>query len=597
MPDSQQRDIYRRLLKLVKPHWHRLAIAMVCMVGVAICTAALPYLVQPVLDDIFIKKKAEMLKFLSIVVFLVFTMKALTEWGHAYLMSYVGQRIVAHLRQQLYEHLQRLPLSFFDRMPTGLLMSRVTNDVNLIQGAVSNAITGLLKDPLTLVGLLAVMFARDWQLSLIAMVVLPFAFFPVVKFGRMLRRISTKSQESMGDISVILHETISGSRIVKAFGMEEYEKERFNRENIRYFRYLMKSVMVRALSSPLMEFLGGIAIVFVILYGGYRVIQGVSTPGEFFSFLGALLLLYEPIKRLSRINNVVQQGIAAATRIYDVLDTSPGIQDEPDAIQLPPIQRELEFRNVQFRYDNEPVLKDIDLKVSAGEVIAIVGVSGAGKSTLVDLIPRFYEVSGGTVLIDGIDVRNVTMDSLRNQIGIVTQQTILFNDTVRNNIAYGDINKSDGEIIAAAKAANAYDFIMKMDQGFDTLIGEQGARLSGGERQRLCIARALLKNAPILILDEATSSLDSEAELEVQKALENLMAGRTTLVIAHRLSTIQNADRIVVISNGRIVEEGRHDELLECDGEYCRLYDMQFAQLDSNSTVATETTVSGQVNK
>ncbi len=294
---------------------------------------------------------------------------------------------------------------------------------------------------------------------------------------------------------------------------------------------------------------------------------------------------------------MVQEGIAAATRIYDVLDTSPGIQDAPDAIQLPPIQQELELRNVQFRYENEPVLKDINLKVSAGEVIAIVGVSGAGKSTLVDLIPRFYEVSEGTVLIDGIDVRNVTMDSLRNQIGIVTQQTILFNDTVRNNIAYGDIRKSDGEIIAAAKAANAYDFIMKMDQGFDSLIGEQGARLSGGERQRLCIARALLKNAPILILDEATSSLDSEAELEVQKALENLMAGRTTLVIAHRLSTIQNADRIVVISNGRIVEEGRHDELLECDGEYCRLYDMQFAQLDNNSTLKTETNVSGQVNK
>ena len=590
-------NLYRRLLELVKPHWHRLAIAMVCMVGVAICTAALPYLVKPVLDDIFIKKNAETLKFLSIVVFLVFTIKALTEWGHAYLMSYVGQRIVAHLRQQLYDHLQRLPLSFFDRMPTGLLMSRVTNDVNLVQGAVSNAITGLLKDPLTLIGLLVVMFVRDWQLSLIAMVVLPFAFFPVVKFGRMLRRISTKSQESMGDISVILQETISGSRIVKAFGMEEYEKERFSRENIRYFRYLMKSVMVRALSSPMMEFLGGIAIVFVILYGGYRVIQEVSTPGEFFSFLGALLLLYEPIKRLSRINNVVQEGIAAATRIYDVLDTSPGIQDAPDAIQLPPIQRELELRNVQFRYENEPVLKDINLRVSAGEVIAIVGVSGAGKSTLVDLIPRFYEVSDGAVLIDGINVRNVTMDSLRNQIGIVTQQTILFNDTVRNNIAYGDINKSDGEITAAAKAANAHDFIMKMDQGFDTLIGEQGALLSGGERQRLCIARALLKNAPILILDEATSSLDSEAELEVQKALENLMAGRTTLVIAHRLSTIQNADRIVVISDGRIVEEGRHDELMECDGEYCRLYDMQFAQVDNNSTVKTVTNVSGQVNK
>jgi ATP-binding cassette, subfamily B, bacterial MsbA len=347
----------------------------------------------------------------------------------------------------------------------------------------------------------------------------------------------------------------------------------------------------------MMEFLGGIAIVFVILYGGYRVIEGVSTPGEFFSFLGALLLLYEPIKRLSRVNNVVQEGIAAATRIYDILDISPGIQDEPDAIHLPPIQRELELHNVQFRYDNEPVLKDINLKVPAGEVIAIVGVSGAGKSTLVDLIPRFYEVSDGAVLIDGINVRNVTMDSLRNQIGIVTQQTILFNDTVRNNIAYGDINKSDGQITAAAKAANAYDFIMKMEQGFDTLIGEQGARLSGGERQRLCIARALLKNAPILVLDEATSSLDSEAELEVQKALENLMAGRTTLVIAHRLSTIQNADRIVVISDGRIVEEGRHDELMECDGEYCRLYDMQFAQVDNNSTVKTVTNVSGQVNK
>jgi len=587
-------NLYRRLLELVKPHWHRLAIAMVCMVGVALCTAALPYLVKPVLDDIFIQKRAEMLKFLSIVVFLVFFIKALTEWGHTYLMSYIGQRIVAQLRQQLYDHLQILPLSFFDRMSTGRLMSRVTNDVNLIQGAVTNAITGSLKDPFTLIGLLVVMFTRDWQLSLISMVVLPFAFFPVVKFGSMLRRISTKSQESMGDISVILHETISGSRIVKAFGMEEYEKERFNRENIRYFSYLMKSVMVRALSSPLMEFLGGIAIVFVILYGGYRVIQGVSTPGEFFSFLGALLLLYEPIKRLSRINNVVQEGIAAATRIYDILDTPPGIQDKPDAIQLPPMRQELELRNVQFRYDDEPVLKEINLKVSAGEIIAIVGVSGAGKSTLVDLIPRFYEVYHGAVLIDGVDIRDVTMSSLRNQIGIVTQQTILFNDTVRNNIAYGDIHKSDEEIIAAAKAANAYNFIMKMDQGFDTVIGEQGARLSGGERQRLCIARALLKNAPILILDEATSSLDSEAEMEVQRALENLMAGRTTLVIAHRLSTIKNADRIVVVSNGRIVEEGRHDELMECNGEYCRLYDMQFAQMDTNSASKTAVNTVGK---
>jgi len=550
MPDNQQRDIYRRLLKLVKPHWHRLAIAMVCMLGVAACTAALAHLVKPVLDDVFIEKKAEMLMVLSVVVLLAFAMKGLSDWGQAYLMSYVGQRIVAQLRQKLYDHLQRLPLSFFDRMPTGLLMSRVTNDVNLIQGAVSNAVTGLLRDSFTVVGLAAVMFERDWQLALVSMVVLPFAFFPVVKFGRMLRRISTKSQESMGDISVILHETIVGNRIVKAFGMEHYEKERFSKENMKYFKYVLKSVMVRALSSPLMEFFGGLAIVFTISYGGHRVIQGVSTPGGFFSFLTALIMLYQPIKKLSRINNVIQEGTAAA-----------------------------------YRYGNVPVLKNVNLEVTAGEVIAIVGVSGAGKSTLVDLIPRFYEVTDGAILIDGMDIRDVTLSSLRAQIGVVTQQTILFNDTVRNNIAYGDIRRSEEEIIAAAKAANGYDFIMKMERGFDTIIGEQGVRLSGGERQRLCIARALLKNAPILILDEATSSLDSEAEMEVQKALENLMAGRTTLVIAHRLSTIQNADRIVVISNGRIVEEGRHDELMECDGEYCRLYDMQFAQVDNNSTV------------
>ncbi len=576
-------NLYRRLLKQVKPHWHRLAIAMVCMVGVAASRSVSVYLIKPVLDDIFMDKRAEMLKVLSLVVLIVFVIKGLSDWGQAYFMNYVGQRIVALLRQRLYDHLHRLPLSFFDKMPTGRLMSRVTNDVNLIQGAVSNTVTGLFKDSLTVMGMIFVMFYQDWQLALIAMVVLPFAFYPVVKFGRMLRRISTKSQESMGDISIILHETIGGSRIVKAFGMEEYEKGRFNQENMQYFRYLMKSVMLRALSSPLMEFLGGISIVFTILYGGYRVVQNVSTPGEFFSFLGALLMLYEPIKRLSRLNNVVQEGVAAAHRIYEILDIPPEIEDKPDAIHLPPMGDKIEFRNVQFSYDNKPVLKDINLEVAAGEVIAIVGVSGAGKSTLVDLIPRFYEVSSGSILIDRTDIRDVTIGSLRAQIGVVTQQTILFNDTVRNNIAYGDINKSDEEIIAAAKAANAFEFIMKMPQGFDTVIGEQGARVSGGERQRLCIARALLKNAPILILDEATSSLDSEAEMEVQKALENLMAGRTTLVIAHRLSTIQNADRILVIADGRIVEEGRHDELMRVNGEYCRLYEMQFAHLENNS--------------
>ncbi|UCE84397.1 MAG: lipid A export permease/ATP-binding protein MsbA [Deltaproteobacteria bacterium] len=574
-------NLYRRLLKLVRPYWQHLAIAMVCMLGVAVCTAASAYLIKPVLDDIFINKKEEMLKILVVVVLLVFIIKGLSAWGHAYFMNYVGQRIVTQLRQKLYDHLQTLSLSFFDQMPTGVMISRITNDVNLIQGAVSNAVTGLLKDSFSIIGLIAVIFYRDWQLAIIAMVVLPFAFLPIVKFGRMLRRISTKSQESMGDISVILHETISGNRIVKAFGMEEYEKKRFAEENMKYFNYLMKSVVVRSLSSPVMEFLGGVGIVFIIWYGGYNVIRGVSTPGNFFSFLAALLMLYDPVKRLSNINNVLQQGMAAAQRVYDILDTTPEIRDKPDAIHLPRLRHGLEFRRVQFHYQNKTVLKDINLKVAAGEIVAIVGVSGAGKTTLVNLIPRFYEVTDGAILIDGVDIRDATVSSLRSQIGVVTQQTILFNDTVRNNIAYGDMDKKEEEIIAAAKAANAHDFVMETDQGFDAHIGEQGVRLSGGERQRLCIARALLKNAPILILDEATSSLDSEAEIEVQKALDNLMQGRTTLVIAHRLSTIQNADRIVVLADGRIVEEGRHKELLKINGEYCRLYELQFAQFEA----------------
>jgi subfamily B ATP-binding cassette protein MsbA len=402
----------------------------------------------------------------------------------------------------------------------------------------------------------------------------------------MLRRISTKSQQSMGDISVILHETISGNRIVKAFGMEEYEKARFSRENMRYFQYYMKSVSVRALSSPVMEFLGGLGVVFIVWYGGSSVIRGVSTPGNFFSFLAALLLLYEPIKRLNTMNNTIQQGLAAAQRVYDILDTPREIQDRPAAKHLPPMKQGLELRRVQFSYGGEPVLRDINLRVAAGELVAIVGASGAGKTTLVNLIPRFYDVAGGAILVDGMDIRHVTLASLRAQVGMVTQQSILFNDTVRNNIAYGDISKSEDEIIAAAKAANAYDFITRMPKGFDTVIGEQGVRISGGERQRLCIARALLKDAPVLILDEATSSLDSEAELEVQKALDILMAGRTTLVIAHRLSTVKNANRIVVLADGRIVEEGRHGELLKGNGEYRRLYELQFAQFEGDAAVA-----------
>jgi len=568
------------LLVLVKPHWRRLAVAMVCMIGVAGSTAASAFLVKPVLDDIFISKRMEMLKWLTLVVLLLSMVKGICMWGNTYFMNAVGQRIIADLRGKLYNHLHALPLSFFDRTPTGILMSRIMNDVTLIQGAVSDAFTGLLKDSVGIVCLLAVVFYRDWQLAIVAVFILPFAFLPIVKFGRKLRKISRKSQESMGDISVILHETITGSLIVKAFGMEDYERKRFARENEKYLQYVLKSVAVRALSSPIMEFLGGLGVVAIIGYGGYNVITGVSTPGNFFSFIAAVLLLYEPVKRLNNMTNTVQQGLAAAERVYEILDTPPDITDRPGAVELPPVSRGIELRRVSFRYGDEYVLKDINLKVAVGEIVAIVGASGAGKTTLVNLIPRFYEVSEGAVYVDDLDVRDVTVASLRARIGIVTQKTILFNDTVRNNIAYGDIGKSEEDILRAAKAANAYDFIMKTPQGFDTIIGEQGVMLSGGERQRLCIARALLKDAPILILDEATSSLDSESEFEVQKALENLMVGRTTLVIAHRLSTIKNADRIVVLAGGQIVEHGRHEDLLRLDGEYRRLYEIQFAQFD-----------------
>lgn len=573
------RSVYSRLLEYVKPYWRRLAVAMVCMIGTAVCTAASAYLIKPVLDDIFINQRMDMLRLLSIAVLVMFLVKGICAWGNSYLMNQVGQNIIANMRQKLFSHIQNLPTRFFDRTPTGVLMSRITNDIAQIQGAVSEAVTGLARDFFTILALAVVIFYRDWQMALIAMVILPIAFFPIVKFGRMLRKISTKSQESMGDLSVILHETIAGNRIVKAFGMEGYETTRFSRENERYLRYIMKSVFVRALSSPLMEFLGGVGIVIIIWYGGYSVIQGVSTPGNFFSFMAAIILLYEPVKRLSHLNNTLQQGVAAALRVFSVMDTPTEPMDARGALELPPIKHSIQFRDVSFRYGKDLVLDRVQLTVPAGKVVAIVGVSGSGKTTLVNLIPRFYDVTEGAILIDGKDLRSVSLSSLRSQIGIVSQQTILFNDSVRNNIGYGSPHKTFEEIVGAAKAAHALDFIQRMPEGFDTVIGEQGLRLSGGERQRLCIARAILKDAPILILDEATSSLDSESELEVQKALENLMKGRTTLVIAHRLSTIKNADRIVVLSRGRLVEEGRHEELLKWDSEYRRLYELQFTQV------------------
>jgi subfamily B ATP-binding cassette protein MsbA len=558
---------------------------MFFMALVAGSTALFALLVKPVLDDIFIEKDLFMMKFIPIAVVAVSLIKGMADYGQSYLMAYVGQRIITDMRDRLYHHLQRLSLSFFTRHSTGVLISRITNDVNLIQGAVTNAITGILKDFFTILGLLGVVFYRDWFLAIIALVVFPLMILPIAHFGRKLRKFSIKGQQKMGDITTVLHETIAGNRIVKAFGMEAYENQRFSDENRRLFRLLMKRFRIRALSSPVMETMGGVGAAIAIVVGGYRVIGGGMTPGEFFSFMTAMMMLYEPVKKLNKINLVVQEGLAAASRIFEVLDLVPEISNRPGAKPLPPIKKVIAFRNVFFRYEDQWVLKNISLEVRKGEINALVGMSGGGKTTMMNLIPRFYDVNRGAILIDGVDIRDVTFESLRAQIALVSQQSILFNDTVRSNIAYGDPNKSDGDIQEAALAANAEGFIRRLPMGYDTIIGEQGVKLSGGERQRVCIARAILKNAPILILDEATSSLDSESEEEVQKAMLNLMKDRTTFVIAHRLSTVRNADRILVVVNGEIIEQGTHEELLRLGGEYSKLYEIQFREKKRDLTV------------
>jgi subfamily B ATP-binding cassette protein MsbA len=577
--------VYRRVLEFVKPFWRRLLGAMLCMIFVAGLTAAMAYTIKPVVDEIFMEKDVSKLKLLPIVIVLLFVLKGAAEFGQGYLMNFVGHSIIKRFRDELYSHTQTLPLSFFHKHDTGLLMARIMNDVSIVKETVSNAITGVIKECFTVLFLLGLIFYQDWKLALIAIVILPFATIPIIRFGRRMRRLSTRCQETAAAVNSLLHETFTGTRIVKAFGMEDYENQRFFERTLWWFTYEMKAVTIRCVSSPVMALLGGVGIAFVVFYGGYGVVSGRSTPGTFFSFITAVMMLYEPMRRLSPLNNSIQEGLAAAVRVYDILDTESEIKDRPDAIGLQPGHHSVVFENVSFKYEDEMVLRDMNLEVESGNVVALVGMSGGGKTTLVNLIPRFYDVTEGAVLIDGVDIRDFSIASLRNQIGIVTQDPILFNDTIQSNIGYGNPNASESDIIAAAKAAYAYEFIQGFPERFGTVVGEKGVRLSGGEKQRICIARALLKNAPILILDEATSSLDTESEQAVQRALDNLMKGRTTFVIAHRLPTIRNADHIVVIVNGRIVEEGKHEELLALEGEYYKLYAMQF---QDNNHVASE---------
>jgi ATP-binding cassette, subfamily B, bacterial MsbA len=569
--------LYRRLLGYLRPYvWPRFTLAVVCMVFYSSTNGVMPYLVRSVFDDVFLQKKEWALRVLPVAIVTVFLFRAVMSFNQSYLMEWIGQHVIADIRSQLNAHFQHLSLSFYNRTPTGTLLSRMTNDVELMRSALTDAVASVMKDLTSLLVLLAVAFFMDWTLALIAFVAFPITVLPILRLSRRLRRVTRKGQVTLGNLATLLQETIQGNRVVKAFGMEDYEIRRFDAESERLVGLYMRAARIKAFTTPMMEVLASFGIAGVVWYGGSSVMAGGRTPGSFMAFLTAMLLLYDPFKGLTKTNNVVQQGLAGASRIFEMLDQASDVVERPTATALQGFREGIRFEDVTFRYEAEPVLREVNLEIRRGEAVALVGRSGSGKSTLADLIPRFYDVTGGRITVDGRDVRDLTLASLRAEIAIVTQFTFLFNDTVRTNIAYGDVGTSLERIEAAARAANAHEFICELPQGYDTVIGELGVKLSGGQRQRLAIARALLKNVPILILDEATSALDNESERLVQEAIERLMAGRTTLVIAHRLSTIRNADRIAVLDRGRIIEEGTHAELLDRGGEYRRLYDMQF---------------------
>ena len=577
------KEIIVRLMAVLKPHRGKLAITMVGMIAVGGFSALQAYLVKPLLDEIFVHKNAHLLNLLPLALLLVFAVKGFFYFLYSYCLEVVGQSVIRDLRTRVYAHVMDQPLRFFHKTSTGELISRIVNDVGIVQGAVSYTLIRSLRDFVSVFGLLGVIFYMDWFLALISLVFLPLAGVPIVAFGRKFRRISTEYQEKLGEATTHLHETITGVSIVKAFCMEPFEKKRFAERTQKIMDILLSGTWYDSLSHPCVELLAGVGMAIIIWFGGGQVLSGHSTPGAFMAFFAALLMLYEPVKGVSKVNSNIQQGIAASHRIFTLLDTRADIDESPDAAPMPLFRQRIEFADVTFGYDpDSPVLRRLNFGVDRGEVLAVVGPSGGGKTTLTNLMLRFYDVDAGRLLIDGVDVRDYTLASLRRQIAVVTQQTILFNDTVRNNIAYGRDHCSEEELLAAARAAYALDFIMALPQGFDTVIGESGSRLSGGQRQRISIARALIKDAPILILDEATSALDNESEREVQQALDNLMQNRTTIVIAHRLSTIQNADRILVLKEGQLVEEGTHNELLALGGEYSFLYHLQFTD-DTNN--------------
>ena len=571
--------IWRLARDFMRPHVPRILFAFLLMGLAAASTAGRAWLMEPVLDRIFVAREGSLLLLIAGGALALALVKGLADYGEAVLMTRVGQRVIADVQIALFARLMRADLAYFHAHPSGTLISRFTSDAVLLRSAAANVLAAIGKDAVTVVFLVGVMFYQDWLLALVSFFVFPLAIRPIVAIGRRIRRVTANAQAEIGQFTTLLSQTFQGARHVKAYGMEEYEERRAAGLIERLFALIDRGTRTRSRASPLMEALGGTAIAVVILYGGHQVISGARTPGALFSFITALLLAYQPLKSLANLNASLQEGLAAAQRIFEVLDVEPTIRDRPGAKPLYIAGGEIRFDDVRFGYvPGSAAIDGLSLTIPAGHTVALVGPSGAGKSTMLNLIPRFFDIDSGSIAIDGQDVRGVTIASLRNVIALVAQEVSLFDDSVSANIAYGRFGASLAEIEEAARSAAADAFIRELPQGYDTMVGEHGVRLSGGQRQRIAIARAMLKNAPILLLDEATSALDSELERQVQRALNTLICGRTTLVIAHRLSTIQGADLICVVDRGRIVETGGHPELLARGGLYARLHAMQFAE-------------------